>query len=87
MSWERKALESMILKAIEQEKEYSDKQKELADLGVTLDIGDFTYDILTELMSEWDVFTENLHAIYEGELSKEKFLTTGLKYIEQKFNK
>jgi len=87
MNWERKALEAMILKAIEREQTYKEKIYKLEDLGVTLDLGDFSYDILKEVMNEWPVFTENLHALFHGELSTEEFLATGFKYIEQKYSK
>lgn len=84
MSWERKALERIILFLAEKNKEFEELASSLSKLGIDLNFDSACYRILSEV-TEWENLLENMEAMETGRISKEDFVRFCLEYIEEKF--
>jgi hypothetical protein len=85
MSWERKALERIILLLAEKDKEFGKLASTLSELGIELNFDGACYKILREITG-WELLPENMEAMEEGRMSKEDFVRFCLEYIEEKFS-
>lgn len=84
MSWERKALEKIILLTIQQSKESGEFYESLDNLGIHIDIADSSYKIIKEI-TDWELLPESMEAVHDGVMTNEQFINFCLEYIKGKF--
>lgn len=86
MSWERQALEKIILLLVEKDAESRNWFTALNDLGVTIDKNSEAYDVLTAITEGWEWFAEDMESVQDGSYSKEEFISICFDHIQKKLS-
>lgn len=86
MSWERKALESIISMLIDEDKKHDEVFNKLYELGVTIDIDGEAYSVLLKALEGWEAMSDNLEYATTSTEDKEMFIERALEQLETNYS-